>query len=230
MLREEHVTDRATSVIHLPAKTAHPNNLIRLKFIHENLFLTSLYGAQTVTGDVSIIAVGREFTVSYLQNHNATYRGCVVISDTTDMSDDAFHVAFGKAAHLLYQQLQSGRQVCLHCHAGMNRSSCAALYYAYMYTDIDLKQAAEQMEDLNYQFRSIGTLTNNMFYDQLMKLNNNSKAVRQRHQRLQREFYDKPHWKNKFKIQSKRLRKSKRSKKTKKTKKTRRSRRSQQSH
>ena len=175
----------------VPLRTAHPNNIVRLRCIDDRIFLTSLYGARTVTGNASIVAVANPYTTDYLKDHPAFYRCFVQAPDSTAMDTKRFHAVFGKAASLIHERISSGttEPIIIHCHAGRNRSVCALMYYIYMYTDKDVKKILREVREINIRHRSLTSLTNSTFESHILKMANTVWIKRLRHQRQQRQMF-----------------------------------------
>lgn len=142
----------------------HPKNLASLSFIHPNLYLTCLEGAQRCQGnDFAIVAAGTRFTTDYMEHHPAAYRAFVIAADTPHMDQDDFASIFGKGADLMNRALSLNKVTILHCRAGINRSVALALAYVKRYTDLDVNEMLRKVRAVNVRKRALPALINRTF-------------------------------------------------------------------
>ena len=149
--------------------SCHPDNITNLSFIHPRLFLTSLAGARVLEGDLSILAFAMPFTTNYLHDHDATYRGYVTVPDSLNVDLETFLAVFDRAADMIKEQLDSGRSVVVHCHAGINRSVTGILAYTRKYTNLDTRDTLKKIRAANRRDRCITAMTNPLFETLILK-------------------------------------------------------------
>ena len=150
-----------------PHSMPHPTNVASLNFIHPNLFLTCLEGAQRFQNDVAIVATGTSFTTRYLSKHPAVYRAFVTAQDTAGMTRSEFNAIFDKGADLLKKALSYQKPTFLHCRMGINRSVALALAYVKKHTKLDFDRVLEQIREVNMLHRGVPALVNPAFAEHI---------------------------------------------------------------
>ena len=175
---------------------SHPDNITNLSFIHPRLFLTSLAGARELKGDLSILAFAMPFTTHYLKDHDAAYRAFVTVPDSLDVDRSTFNAVFDKAADLIKEQLDTGRSVVVHCHAGINRSVTGILAYVRKYTNLDTREMIKKIRAANKRDRATAALTNWLFEKRIMEFPRGHKGLaggkRARRQSFKKKTKPKP--------------------------------------
>ena len=152
-----------------PHSVPHPVNVASLHFIHPNLFLTCLEGAQRFRDDVAIVATGTSLTTRYLSEHPAAYRAFVNAEDTKLMTQQEFNAIFNKGADLLKKALAYKKPTFLHCRMGINRSVALALAYVKKYTKLNPHAVLERIREVNIRHRGVPALVNPAFADYIQQ-------------------------------------------------------------